>query len=64
MIKIITDSSADLKESFIRENNIEVIKIPIYYNEKDISNLPYNEFLDLLEKKDNKISTSQINHNT
>lgn len=64
MIKIITDSSADLKESFIKENNIEVIKIPIYYNEKDISNLPYNEFLDLLEKKDNKISTSQINPNT
>lgn len=64
MIKIITDSSADLKKSFIKENNIEVIKIPTYYDGKDISNIPYNEFLDLLEKKDNKISTSQINPNT
>ena len=64
MIKIITDSASDLtKEYLLEHKEIELLQIPVYYNDKLINDFTMEEFCYLMESGITP-KTSQINPNT
>lgn len=62
--KIITDSTADLKEGFIKENNIDVLPLTLHIGEetyKDGETLTLREMFKKIEDGSDFPTTSQVN---